>query len=90
MSGLQIWKFILPVLDMPTVEMPVGAKVLTVASQNDLLCVWATVDPETSLEMRQFCVRGTGHTLTDDEGAYVGTAMFQQGALVFHVFEAQA
>lgn len=89
MSELEIWKFPLPVIDMPVIDMPAGAKVLTVAMQRDTLCVWATVDPNRSQENRWFCVRGTGHTMTGAEGDYIGTVMLEQGALVFHVFEAK-
>lgn len=85
----EVWKFILPVIDRPLVEMPVGAKVLIAAAQRLDLCVWAIVDPDENRETRAFCVRGTGHAMTGEEGAYVGSAMFDQGRMVFHVFEAK-
>jgi hypothetical protein len=30
---------------------------------------------------------GTGHTIPDDVGAYIGTAVTPDGALVWHLFE---
>ena len=85
-----IWKF-MPQLDednaaIATVEMPIGARVLTAREQGNELCLWAEVDPSAATEMRSFQVFGTGHEMPDVIGAYVGTAMLYSGKLVLHVY----
>ena len=95
MADKTIWKF--PLSVDGAVEMPVGAKVLTVAAQadergNEQACLWALVDPDPRCEKetRRFRTVGTGHTIVDPGSLeYVGTFMFAGGALVFHVFEEQ-
>jgi hypothetical protein len=85
-----IWKFT-PILDdesVATVEMPVGAMVLTAREQGTELCIWAEVDPEAATETRRFHVFGTGHPMSCYLGDYVGTAMLYGGKLVLHVYEA--
>ena len=71
-------------------DLPDGAKVLTVQMQGDDACLWALVEPHKPTGSRFFDVYGTGHPAPADPGDYVAT--FQQrnawGALVFHVFDA--
>lgn len=70
------------------VELPRGAKILTVDMQGDDLCLWAVVDPMAKTDVRLFRVFGTGHTIeTLQMYDYVGTALAMEGALVCHVFE---
>jgi hypothetical protein len=83
--SLTIWKFPLTV-DPAVIVMPQDARVLTVAAVGGEPFVWAIVDPAKPLVERCFTVRGTGHEM-DTVGAYVGTFMLLDGALVFHVFE---
>ena len=42
-NEMTIWKFELPANDSVTVEMPMGARILSTATQRDRLCVWAEV-----------------------------------------------
>lgn len=81
-----VWKFVLhPNLK---VHMPVGAKPLYVGVQdNTALCIWAQVDTTAELEEREFVIAGTGHELPEKTGKYLGTVMFNEGELVFHVFD---
>lgn len=82
-----VYKFELhPEVNQP-VGMTVGAKILTVGNQDQRLVVWAEIDPDREPEERFFSVYGTGHTMPDDPGTYIGTAMFLNGNLVFHVYE---
>lgn len=85
-----IWKFELITTDKQTIEMPIGAEILTVQTQNETPCLWALCDPTVQKEMRSFEVFGTGHPVRYDMGvdrAYIGTYQLQGGSLVFHVFE---
>lgn len=82
-----IWKYsVVTAKTRQCFEMPVGAKVLHVAEQNGLICLWAQVDPyETNLDSRYFHVVGTGNKIPDKAGEFVGTALV--GEFVFHLFE---
>lgn len=80
-----IWKFGLEVTDEQTVEMPVGAKPLSVQVQHGTPCLWALVDTKALKEKRVVQIFGTGHPVAD-EGDYVGTFQIEGGALVFHAF----
>jgi hypothetical protein len=70
------------------IEMPVGAEVLCVGTQDEDIFLWASVnpDPSTVTEMRNFLVYGTGHPITPGPSIYLGTVHMDNG-LVFHVFE---
>ncbi len=80
-----IWKFILQ--PKIRIEVPCGAKILSVACQCDQICMWALVDPEAEKELRLFAVYGTGHKVPDNPGTFIGTVLMHGGSLVFHVFE---
>jgi hypothetical protein len=71
------------------VDMPEGAKILTVREQNNEICLWACVDTDKPLEPRHFEVYGTGHMLPKDmrDRKYIGTAFVYNDTIVFHVFE---
>ena len=80
-----IWKFGLEVTDEQTVEMPVGAKPLSVQVQHGTPCLWALVDTKAPKQKRIVQIFGTGHPVAN-EGDYVGTFQTEGGALVFHTF----
>jgi len=90
-----IYKYQLPVQDQVELEMPEGAQILTVQTQEahggGLPHLWAIVNTETSLkERRVFRIHGTGHQFRDEVGKreiYLGTFQLHGGSLVFHVFE---
>lgn len=70
-----------------TVEMPKGARLLTVHEQDNRVHLWAVVNPNAEIEARVFTVVGTGHPTEFTDGIYVGTAFC--GPMVWHVFEAR-
>jgi hypothetical protein len=68
-----------------TLQLPKGAKLLTVQLQNQIENLWALVDPHTSeLEERHICIVGTGWEV-EDNMEYITTYM--DGYFVWHVFE---
>ena len=71
------------------VEMPYGAKILTMQLQCGEPCVWALVDPEEErIQKRAFRIFGTGWDIPESPAMeYVGTYQELGGALVWHVFE---
>jgi len=83
-----IWKFPVSMTDSIGIEMPVGARVLTVQVQHGQPYIWVEVDPEAQKEHRSFRLFGTGHPI--EEGFvldYVGTFQMHDGGLVFHLYE---
>ena len=85
-----IWKFQLETTDKQSIEMPIGAVILSVQTQHDILCMWAMVDTEDVKETRFFEVFGTGHEVHCDMGVmrkHIGTYQVSGGNLVFHLFE---
>lgn len=70
-----------------TLNMPQGAQVLTVQTQNENACLWALLDPSKPTEVRTFHMYGTGHRIDNLNLVYIGTFQLEHGVLVFHVFE---
>ena len=69
--------------------MPKGADILWVDMQQGQPCIWARVNPDAPKERKRIRIFGTGHPIPDDLGDYVGTFMMKDGALVFHLYEAE-
>ncbi len=85
-----IWKFEIETTDRQIVEMPIGAKILTVQTQNGCPCLWAVVNPDAKKVLRGIEVFGTGHPMPAVEGErreYIGTYQLSNGMFIFHVFE---
>lgn len=82
-----VWKYpITP--NVSDVQMPKGAKVLTVQMQNGQPCMWVLVDPDEKKETRTFMLIGTGHKVSPGvDLKYIGTFQLEEGRLVFHLFE---
>lgn len=83
-----IYKYPLDTKDTNILELPKGAQILTVQTQNNIPCIWALVnDKETEKESRFINTFGTGHPIDSSPRKYIGTYQLHNGALVFHVFE---
>lgn len=83
-----IYKYPVRVTDINKVEMPKGAKVLSVQMQRGVPCIWALVDPAAEMETRMFFMFGTGHPVEYAEGLrFIGTFQLVDRELVFHLFE---
>ena len=69
-----------------SVEMPIGAKILTIQDQNDRPYIWALVDIAAQCEFRNFTIVGTGYDFPEaDDFTYINT--IQDGPFVWHIFE---
>lgn len=82
-----VYKFIINV-DNPELWIHEKSKVLKVDFQGDDLCLWAEVDTENNMVVRNFHVFGTGQKIPYNMGVdfeYVDTAFI--GNLVFHIYE---
>lgn len=84
---MTIWKFSVTVIDNFQIQMPEGAKILTVDMQGDVPYIWAIVVPNSPLQIRKFVLRGTGHPFVGGEDNYIGSFQLIEGLLVFHLFE---
>jgi len=85
-----IYKYKLSMQDSTRLQLPSGAEILTVQTQNEEPCLWALVDIENEYETRVFRIAGTGHNIeTNDVNGlkYISTFQLMKGALIFHVFE---
>ena len=89
-----IHKYPLPVDDLPTIKMPLGAEILCAKTQGgEDINLWAIVETYADYELRRFCVVGTGNPVPSIDGAtlkFIDTAILCGGKLVFHVFEVVA
>lgn len=86
----RIYKYPVSVTDDFMLDMPAGAKVLSVQVQNGEPHLWALVETDGVMhERRTFHLYGTGNPLPRDVGSFVfvGTFQLRGGALVFHLFE---
>jgi hypothetical protein len=86
-----IYKYTLPMFGSQFgsqfVSLPSEASILTVGYKDDMLCMWASVDPSKPSVPREFKVIGTGHPIEDDalnDFFHAGSAVC--GEFVWHVF----
>lgn len=82
-----IYKYPLEIKDYQAIDMPIGAEILTVQTQNAIPCIWAMVDPDLASVKYEFGLFGTGFQISDEfKGKYIGTYQLSDGAFVGHVF----
>lgn len=83
-----IYKYPLKIQDKQTVSIPMGAQILSVQVQDEVVCLWALVDPELPKKEFEFQMLGTGHDASHINANYlhIGTVQLDDGNLVFHVF----
>ena len=86
---ITVYKYSIETIDYQEVQLPKGAEILTVQTQNNKPCIWAKVDTDADLESRYFEVHGTGNPIESDSTMliYIGTYQLSSGMLVFHLFE---
>lgn len=84
---MRIWKWPLQIAVLQTLQVPVGAEVLTVQLQGDKPQLWAIVNEHAATQPRSFAIYGTGHPMPEQPGFYIATFQTHDGALVWHVFE---
>jgi hypothetical protein len=84
-----IYKYPLAPADRQTVELPKGARMLSVGDQGGSVFLWALVNPELPTTNRKIRCIGTGHPIAkiDPDIRFLGTVMLLGGSLVFHFFE---
>lgn len=83
----QIFKYPVKVSRTQEIEMPKGAEILSLQTQNNTPYIWALVDEDLPKEYRFFEVFGTGYFLPEENRNYIGTFQIDSGAFVGHCFE---
>lgn len=69
------------------IEMPKGARIVSVANQEGRICIWALVDSEEeNVDAVEVFIVGTGNPnpIPDDAKNFIGTVLM--GEFVWHVF----
>lgn len=94
-SSIMIWKFALPT-SRSVLNMPKGAKILSVGRQGSEIVLWAEVfsaGPSGPREPRIINAFNTGVQLPPDRIAFIGTVQIPAGPpelaqeIVWHVYE---
>ena len=85
----KVFKYPVPVQDRFSLNLPQGARILTVQEQHGEPQIWALVNPENVIETRNFCLAGTGHSIEENEENlnYIGTFQLYNGDFIEHLFE---
>jgi hypothetical protein len=79
-----IYKYRLGLTD-DSLQMPIGAEILCVQTQQGEITIWALVDTNAASETRRFAIHGTGFSVPNDGRLYLGTV--QIAPFVWHIFE---
>ena len=82
-----IWKWKLRVKETQVINMPSGAEVLSIQTQQGSPVLWALVNEDNPLTSRTFATYGTGFIMPENPGKYIGSYQNKLETLVFHVFE---
>ncbi len=84
----RIFKYTIHIADKFSIEFPKGFQILRVACQDGVPRLWALIDDTSHLSEYDFRIVGTGHPVPEGIGPYIDT--FQEGQMVWHLFEAGA
>lgn len=86
-----IWKFPLAMVDEQIIEMPLGARILCVQTQDKQPTLWALCDPVAETARRAILIFGTGAPIYEydvTKCVHIGTLQHAAfGPFVWHVFE---
>lgn len=85
MAEKRIFKYPLEITDTQEISMPAGAKILSVANQRGMLCLWALCDPKAKRDSRTIEIVGTGNPWDDRDSVFIGSVVIEP--FVWHVFE---
>ena len=83
----KVFKYPVPANDYFYLDLPRGAKILTVQIENSRPQIWALVNPENPTETRNFCLAGTGNPMNEKNLIYIGTFQASNESFIWHLFE---
>lgn len=81
-----IYKYPLKLVDTQIFELPMGADILTVQNQNDVICLWALVNTKRPKIKRKIQIIGTGNKIDIDLHSYIFLNTTQINGFVWHIF----
>lgn len=80
----KIYKYPLEVTDLQLIEIPIGTRVLSVQTQNDIPTIWAMHSQEEDKVNVEVRMVGTGQEFDLEDWRFIDTV--QVGMFVWHVF----
>lgn len=84
-----IYKYELLTQGEQLVQMPRGARLMSIQNQAGKTVCWAIVNPDEAKVARRFLGFTTGGELPNgDPGKYIATVMYNGGSFVLHWFDA--
>lgn len=83
----RIFKWTLAMVGEEQIDLPTGAEILCVQMQGEHPQIWALCDPGQPKTSRTIVTYGTGHSIPDNPGHYIGTFQLFEGKFIGHVFE---
>jgi len=84
---MRIFKYPVQPIGYFELELPRGAKVLTVQLQFGNPQMWVSLNPDAKKEKRLFITVATGQRITEKNLTYIGTFQIMNGTLIWHLFE---
>ena len=82
-----VWKWKLQLNETQVINMPSGAEILSIQTQQGKPMLWALVNEDNPPTSRTFATYGTGFTMPENPGKYIGSYQNKRETLVLHVFE---
>ena len=84
-----VFKYELIATDEQKLTLPANAEILSVVNQNEDIVLYALVDTTVrGLQSHTIYIHGTGHVVSGEDIAFIGTVALHGGRLMFHVFRA--
>lgn len=81
-----VFKYPLEIANEQTIDLPIGAKPLSVQMQGEWIYLWAEVDTDSKPFPYTVRVFGMGHLLPKEAMKHLGTVQQLDGMLVWHVY----
>lgn len=96
--ALRIFKYPLKTTDEQVIEIPNGAKILTIQVQkkfmsgtdhtSEQVCIWAMINEQSGMGRKKIVMFGTGHPIDSNKNLeYIGSFQIHNGEQIYHAFE---
>ena len=86
---VKIFKYKIELIGKQEIELPYGARILSVINQQGNIVLYALIDPELPvIHTHEIRIIGTGNEVTFETSDYtfLGTVSIIRGELIWHVF----
>ena len=85
----KILKYKIPIVDVSTVDLPIGSQILSAVEQAETIVMYAIVNTEiTDTQKVTIRIIGTGNPIEESmsEFKFIGTVNMHKGLFIWHVF----